>query len=238
MFVETTDVGFATHAMHGGFWEYEIGQFLARKMQRGMRVIDVGANYGYFSLLMAELVGKAGHCFCFEPNPRLCKMLRDTLSVNGFGSRSDVFEIALGGGDRDRVGFLIPTFEPKNAHVLHHRPEFDPNTASYAEVESTSLDALSERIGHVDFVKIDAEGAEIDIVNGMAGLLSRQTPQLLIEYNLSRVDSPRDSIESLVARYGRVQAVGGDGEARDVDVDTILGTNLGQDWLLYFSRTY
>jgi FkbM family methyltransferase len=236
MFVETTDVGFATHAMHGGFWEYETTQFIAGQMRPGMRVLDVGANYGYFSLLMSELIGEDGHCIAFEPNPKICKMLRDSLSVSGFGGRSEVFELALGDGERESIGFLIPKFEPKNAHVVDHRPPFDPQIMSYVDVASASLDAMAAQLGRVDFMKIDAEGAEVAIVRGMSKLLAEQAPRLLIEYNFARVEGAFDSIAYLSGLYGGIQAVGPDGKAKPVDIQTIATTRHGQDWLLYFSR--
>jgi len=58
-------------------------QFLERHVKPGMRVLDIGANQGIYSLLMSRLVGPSGHLHCFEPDPRLFASLRENCRRSG-----------------------------------------------------------------------------------------------------------------------------------------------------------
>ena len=60
MYLDTTDTGFASHLLLDGFWEMWLTVFFARQVKPGMTVIDVGANYGYYTLLFGALVGPEG----------------------------------------------------------------------------------------------------------------------------------------------------------------------------------
>lgn len=82
------DVGFAPHIIMDGFWEYWITQFIAARMKDGAVVLDVGANFGYYTLLMSDLIGPSGKCIAFEPNPGVAAKLRKTIAINGFESRA------------------------------------------------------------------------------------------------------------------------------------------------------
>lgn len=236
MFVQTTDVGFAVHVMHTGAWEMPLTEFMTRTVSRGMRVLDVGANFGYYSLLMSELVGHEGRCTAFEPNLDVAKLLKRSLAVNGFGSRSHVFELALTDGDRGPMQFFIPHTEPKNARLETKVPEWLKGEGRCVDVPTRSLDVLAPELGKVDFIKIDAEGAEMAILEGMKGLLRDQRPDLVIEVNCARGYDVAPAVKELIGLYGQMKYVADDGHAHPVDIDTVKTTNVGEDWLLYFTK--
>src|SRR6516225_6955088 len=58
-YVSETDIGLSPYIMLDGFFEYAITEFVARNVSQGMTVIDLGANYGYYTILMADLVGES-----------------------------------------------------------------------------------------------------------------------------------------------------------------------------------
>src|SRR5262249_7878864 len=68
--LDTNDTGFASHVLLDGFWEMWLTIFFARQVKPGMTVIDVGANFGYYTLLFGSLVGDEGRVYAVEPNPR------------------------------------------------------------------------------------------------------------------------------------------------------------------------
>jgi FkbM family methyltransferase len=236
MFVQTTDHGFGVHVMHTGAWEMPFTEFVARTVKPGMRVLDVGANFGYYSLLMSELVGHRGRCFAFEPNVAIAELLQQSLSVNGFQRRSQVFELALTDAARGPMQFFIPHAEPKNARLQAEVPEWLLTQGRCVEVPTGSLDELSGELGSVDFIKIDAEGAELDILKGARRLLESQRPDLVVEVNCGRGYDVTPTLTELTDLYGGLRYVTEAGYAQGVDLDTVRKTRVGEDWMLYFSR--
>jgi FkbM family methyltransferase len=176
-------------------------------------------------------VQHSGRCIAFEPNPNVARLLRQSLSVNGFDGRSEVREVALS-GDEGTSYFYLPHNEPKNARLV---PQIDQgaieqNLGVFISVPTMTLDqAAPER---VDFIKIDAEGAEGAIIRGMMGLLRRDRPQMVIEYNCARMADPRSPLEDLLSVYQEIQFLEMDGQVYNTTIDQVLSERVGQDWLL------
>ena len=168
------------------YWEmthgnYEAGatRLLESILVPGMVVVDVGAHIGYFSLLAARLVGAAGKVYAFEPAPANFRLLTKNVDLNGLRNI-----IAVNKAVSDRVGESILFLQPGTlGHSLF--PETLGKGETSIKVESITLDRFfaDENWPHVDLVKIDAEGAEPAVVNGMAELLKRNPSiKLVFEY--------------------------------------------------------
>ena len=76
MYLDTRDVGFAQHIIMDGYWEYWVTQFMIEVVKPGFRVVDIGANFGYYTNLLSDLVGPDGCCLAIEPNPNTLAKLR------------------------------------------------------------------------------------------------------------------------------------------------------------------
>jgi FkbM family methyltransferase len=231
MFLHTSDRGFACHVAMDGFWESWITQFFARTLKPGMVAVDVGANYGYYTLLFGEAVTASGHVLAIEPNPRAAHLMRESVLLNGMAGRTRVHEVAVGAPGVTESRLFVPSGEPKNAQLVEHAayPGGDVVT-----VAVTTLDALTADFERVDLVKIDAEGAEVGILAGMQAMIRRHRPDLALEFNAARYANARDFLDGLVALYGQVCVVGFDGRAVPVRPETVLTTQVGEDWILYF----
>lgn len=118
LYVPTTDIGFGAHVIMDGVWESWLTVFMAARIKPGMRVVDAGANHGYYTVLFADLVGPGGRVAAIEPNPRTAAFLRQTIAVNGYDGRVEMFEKALVEEDGQTLSFLAPGAEPKNARVV------------------------------------------------------------------------------------------------------------------------
>jgi FkbM family methyltransferase len=190
MYVDTRDIGLAPHLMLDGYWEMWVTEALMGFVRGGMTVIDVGANLGYYTVLMADLVGPRGRVYAIEPNPRLAALLRMSLAVNGLDARSFVHETALSA----RSGLAVQ---------LHATENFPQNGFISVAAENSPLrtKTLDEVVGDgpVDFIKIDAEGAEWDIWTGMQRTLARNQPlAVFLEFNASRYDQPDRFLAALL----------------------------------------
>lgn len=225
------DLGFASHVMLDGYWEMWATELMLRQVRSGMRVIDIGANYGYYTLLLADLVGAAGACFAIEPNPVAAAKLRASVALNGFDGWTSVLQTALGLEAEGHALFHVPPREPKNARIVGRPSEAGDDPV--VGVAVTSLDALADRLGRVDFIKIDAEGSETGILAGAEGLIAAHRPELLVEFNTGRGE-PAALLERLGWFYPAPCSLELDGSLRPVTPERLLRERRGEDWLLSF----
>jgi FkbM family methyltransferase len=194
-----------------------------------MIAVDIGANSGYYTILFANNVGDAGHVLAVEPNPHAAGLLQRSVEINGYTGRTRVEKVACSDGSSTRARLIVPPTEPKNAHIV---PDCGPLDAESLETSCVTVDALCDGYDRVDFIKIDAEGSEERIFAGMARVLMRCRPIIVIEINIARYSDPVDFIGRLRAVYGELSYVSYDGHAVPITEDELLTRNVGQDWLV------
>jgi len=195
MYVPTDDVGLSPHLMLDGFWEMPVTETLIDFVRTGMVVADIGANVGYYSLILADLVGSEGHVFSAEPNPKLGKLFDRTRLINGVGQNITHVKDAVTARSGDGVTLHVPNDFPQNASLC-----WAGNERSQAfEVRTTTLDDL---IGPrpLDFVKIDVEGSEKSVWDGMRGIRARKQPlAIILEFTPDRFSDPRGFLQDVIA---------------------------------------
>jgi FkbM family methyltransferase len=238
MYVDTDDTGFASHMLMDGFWEIHITEVMASILRPGMTVVDAGANFGYYSLLMANMIGPRGHLYAVEPNPKTINFLKKTLSVNGFKDRSTVVEAALSDRDDLEVSFKIPKNEPKNAHILRKGEVADTLNSDLFEITTVSTKRLDSVIGDkekIDFIKVDVEGAEHMLWHGMKNILqSNQDIIILLEVNSQRYSDSETLYREITDNGFILRAVDNENGIVEVERDYLLAKK--GDSMLYLSR--
>lgn len=230
MFLRSADRGFACNVMLDGYWEIWLTQFLAQRLKPGMTAIDVGANFGYYTLLMGEAVGAAGHILAVEPNPETVALLQQTVNLAGHWTRTRLVTQALG-ASAGRAWLYAPDGEPKNAGLVE-QPDLPGGTT--VEVATVSLDELALAYPKVDLVKIDAEGGEQGIVAGMRQLIARDRPLIVLEFNAARYAEPAAFLDSLLAQYGSAVELRPTGDIVALDRTSVLDQASREDRLLVF----
>ena len=143
LYVDTRDRGFGSHVLLDGFWEIWLTLFCARNVKRGMTAIDVGANFGYYSLLLAELVGTRGELIAVEPNPHAADFLRRSVELNGLLGRTRIETSALGATISGEASLYVPHSEPKNAQIVSEMFQPRPQDGVVIKVPVTTLDGMS-----------------------------------------------------------------------------------------------
>ena len=114
--VAASDVGLAPHLIAYGFWEIWVTRLIASRVREGMTCLDVGANVGYYSVLMADLVGQTGQVIAVEPIPTTFRLLSRNLAHNGFlRSLEGMLPLALFAAASGEATLIMPQGEPKNA---------------------------------------------------------------------------------------------------------------------------
>ena len=199
IYVDTRDTSLAPHLMVQGEWEpWVSNQFRQSLAARpGAHVIDVGANFGWYTLLACRL--GASHVTAFEPNPRLAALLRRTVSVNGLRQKVTVCQYAAS-DSAGRRRLVFDTYELGGGSLPQVTSPMLKSTEEVVLVETQRLDdgivpgfALEPRPGLV--IKIDVEGHELDVLRGAEKILKLR-PVLFVEHH-------RDNARGLVELLGK-----------------------------------
>jgi FkbM family methyltransferase len=175
LFLDPGDMGMArAFLLSGGEWEETETRLFSSFVKRGMTVVDVGANIGYYTLLAARLVGEEGKVFAFEPSPDNFALLKQNVEENGY---KNVVLIPKAVSDKTATARLLIDRASSGGHSLSAFRD----SADFVEVETVSLDEyFDSRPERIDVLKIDAEGAEMAILNGMHRLLERNPDVTLL----------------------------------------------------------
>lgn len=183
------------------FGAYEpIESYLFRTLLRsGMTVIDLGANIGQYTLLAAQRVGPSGHVHAFEPIPGNFERLKAHVEANGFQDRVALNRAAAWSHDTTLTFSLTQDSAFDNETNYTAGKVTDPFLTLQAE--GIKLDDYAKRVDMkpVGLVKLDIEGAELYALQGMAGILERDHPILLMEINRIGAEGAGNSPEEVEA---------------------------------------
>jgi FkbM family methyltransferase len=203
IFLDTRDISLTPHLLMEGFWEMWITQFFLSRLQPGMTVLDIGANVGYYSLLAASRVGSNGRVYAFEANPSIFEILSLSVEINGFTDTVKLINKAVY-SKQTTLKFYRIKDHLGSSTIMKVLDEF---VDDYIEVETVSLDDyFGEQIPKIDLIKIDAEGSEVFIFQGMKRLIE-SNPQLgvIFEFYPSFVshvgEEPRQFLQQIES-YG------------------------------------
>jgi FkbM family methyltransferase len=185
--------------LHGQH-EVPTERFIMDHLKPGHTFLDIGSNIGYFSLLAAS-VGKS-RVVSFEPQRKIAGLLRDSVTHNHLEALVQVNQLALS----DKPATMKMTNCPDNTGHAQLTGIDDP-TALEDIVSVVVLDDWQQQnpVGPVSVCKMDAEGAEYQILNGMRHLLERDSPALVIELmdeNLTAFGSSVSQVQALLKNHG------------------------------------
>jgi FkbM family methyltransferase len=148
---------------------------LEKLVEPGMQILDVGANIGLYTLLLARLTGEAGHVFAFEPEPNLFSVLCENCAAN---NAVNVTPFQCAAGDANgRATFQRATFNSGDNRLGRAKPG-----AQSIEVEVARLDEVLP-VQTVQFIKLDVQGNELAALTGMHRVLgSSPDVRVLFEF--------------------------------------------------------
>jgi FkbM family methyltransferase len=168
IYLDGADVSLTPSILVSGEWEPWVTREFGPAVRPGARVVDIGANCGYFALLAAERVGPSGKVVAVEANPRLARLIAKTFAVNGCANWAKV--VAAAALDREgEIQLGVPGDYLGSASILMGPDETDAVRAFGAR--AAPLAKLLDGDLRVDVLKIDAEGAEPLIWSGAQDVL-------------------------------------------------------------------
>ena len=163
-------VGSSVHGCWLGGYEYKKRILFEKIVKKGSCVFDIGANVGFYTLLSSELVGPKGTVISFEPLPRNIYFLKKHLRINKL-TNVKIIEAAV--SDSSGIKYFEPSPSPSMAH-LSKRGDL--------KVKTVSLDKLilKDKVPSPQYMKIDVEGAEMNVLLGAESILKNIHPIIFL----------------------------------------------------------
>jgi FkbM family methyltransferase len=186
--------------IYAGTYEPFEARYLRSFLRPGMRVVDIGANIGYYTLLAASRVGPDGKVLSFEPGPYAYERLARAIRENGIAI-VECRPVAL--GDNSGTATLYVPRESEGNYNPSLSP-YLPNMLT-VEVPVERLDEALDRSGesHIDLMKVDVEGHELEVFRGgERWLRGGRVRAVLCEFNAGYQEGAGASCQQLEAWFG------------------------------------
>lgn len=184
-------------------------------------IVDVGANIGATVSVAAALLPGAT-ITALEPSPRALRCLRETVQANEIGDRVNIIPQAVG-KERSTATLAECDFLAGSHFVQKGHGFAEEEQISVPVIPLDDLD-----IQHVDLIKIDVEGFELDVLRGATETIRRHAPAIVLEFNSWAItawadQSPRALLDYIVSEFGSFFYDGDDGvEVAATDADGLL----------------
>jgi FkbM family methyltransferase len=172
-------------------YEQEVFGKLFEVLKPGSVFIDVGAHIGRYSFPIAKLIDMDGLVIAIEPDPLTFKSLLMGIKLNNLGN---ILALNIALGDSEGKAILCQKLVTATSSIT----EFD-KCQRFVEVPLRRLDSIVEelKLGHVDVIKIDAEGAEIQVLKGAVNTITRFKPFIVVEVRNRNINEFEQTMESL-----------------------------------------
>ncbi len=183
-----------------GSWEPTLSDVFRRQLKPGDGFVDIGANVGYFSLLAGKQVGSTGFGWSFEVDSDIHDQLRRNLSLNDMTN----VEARHQGVFKHRQTLYVSKGDISNSGLTSAGSEV---SAGAEAVEAIPLDELAgnPNTGRVRLVKIDVEGAEKQVLEGMQEFLRKAHPDVVVAVEIApdRMNNGMKDAREIFAMMGR-----------------------------------
>jgi FkbM family methyltransferase len=177
-------------------YEKENFCFINEQVKGGMSVLDVGAHIGLMAVVFGKKVGDKGNVYAFEPTPTTIKILQETIKLNKINNISAV-PVALA-DKKSKLTFYISENAADNSNSLvnNHRTDRKEETI---EVEVNTIDdfAAERNIPKIDFIKVDVEGAELQLLKGAVNTIKKDKPKMILSVHPGPIQNFGDSTKDI-----------------------------------------
>ncbi len=164
-------------------------KFVKKIIKKGDTVFDIGAHWGGFSILFGKLVGETGKVYSFEPSSLNFRYLKKNVCINNLKNIIRIYKYAVGSKEEVIKLALAESSSGHNSIVRSDIP-----VKRYEEVKQISLDNFIEKnhIDKIDFLKVDVEGYELEVLKGFEKNLQKLNKfWLFIEYSPSFMEESK-----------------------------------------------
>ncbi|HEU4964683.1 MAG TPA: class I SAM-dependent methyltransferase [Bacilli bacterium] len=173
LIVPSDDLSISPMLINTGVFETPLTNFMIKNVKKDDKVFDIGANMGYFSILLAMLVGESGSVVSFEANPTMFHFLKDNISTNYLKLQSKAINKAVYSA-HDNLTFYVTERFPANASLYQRGEDYLEHyvdNINEIKVETVTIDSFIDTYDNIDMIKMDIEGGEYHAFLGMEGML-------------------------------------------------------------------
>ena len=158
------DPGLSKDIAIRGTREEQLKYIIDREVKPGDVVLDLGANIGYYTIMLAKLVGSSGKIYAMEPEPRNFDLLQENIKLNQVEAIVESFH--MGASDSQGVGKLYLS-KYSNIHSFLSHDDEDPDNSHFVEVLLTDVSTFVQGKRPVDMLRMDIEGYEVEVIQGL-----------------------------------------------------------------------
>jgi len=204
-------------------------QVVKEHIKEGNVVVDIGAHVGYYTLLFAQLVGPKGKVYAFEPDPVNFELLKKSVEINGY---QNVILIQKAVSNKNGK---VKLYLGDNNRAINRIYDAKMDDAKEAiEVDSIRLDDYFKNYeGRIDFIKMDVEGSESSIIDGMHSILRKtKTLKIMTEFYPYLIrkfgKEPEEFVQTLATAGFKIYDILDDknGAISPLDLSSVLAKSL------------
>lgn len=173
MILDLNDLGISRELALYGEHEHNSTNEVKKLVKPGMRILEVGANIGYYAVLETKLAGENGYLYAFEPSPFNFNLLKRNIELNEI-KNAEIYQKAAG-AENERSKFFVAN--KSNLSSFIKRDDMDMyHNGKIIDVEIIKLDDyLKDK--EVDFIRMDVEGYEKEILKGLEMTMQTKHPK-------------------------------------------------------------
>jgi FkbM family methyltransferase len=187
MFLKQNDPGISTELSIFKSHEPLNTKIISSLIKKGMTCVDIGGNIGYYVLLERKLIGSQGTLIAIEPEPQNFSCLNKNIKLHDF---QNISTLNFACGEIDQVADFFVNKKSNGCQVIRKDvPPPNPKKGTISQVEVKKLDSVIEQsnLNSVDFIRMDAEGYELNILNGLKDTLKKFKPIISLELHVRQL---------------------------------------------------
>lgn len=222
--------------------EIRLALFLILNLKQGNHFLDIGAHYGYFTLVASKLVGDNGSIYSFEPSDKSFNILSQNASRL---KTTSIFKKAISDTTEKIIFYefanLQSEYNSSDIKQFENEEWYQNTPPLKIEVEATTIDKLTQQTKFTpNIIKIDVEGAEYNVIKGGMNYLTSNSPKIVMEYlEPKRNNESHKKALNLLREIGYTSyIINGEGALHEIDnIDQYLETaNLESDNIVFVKK--
>ena len=198
MGLNLSDLGISRQLVINGTREEQLRWILNHEILPGMVICDIGSNIGYYPIMEAMLIGDEGFIYAIEPSPDNYKQLIENIRLNKLGERFETYNIGVS-NQKGSEKFFLSSYS--NLHTFIRKgfkQDYDTKgvNGDFIKVNVTDLSSFLENKKKVDLIRMDVEGYEVEILEGLMNAIKSELFRggIIFETHFPKYDDVKHSI--------------------------------------------